>query len=43
MNRVLACLFGATLLASATAAHADKAIIVLDASGRSVARVPVRW
>ena len=33
MKRVLACLAGAALLASATAAHADKAIIVLDASG----------
>jgi len=33
MNRVLACLAGAALFASATAAHADKAIIVLDASG----------
>ena len=33
MNRFLACLAGATLLASAGVANADKAIIVLDASG----------
>ena len=33
MKRILAFLAGAALLASATAAHADKAIIVLDASG----------
>ena len=33
MNRLLACLAGATLLVSTSVAHADKAIIVLDASG----------
>lgn len=33
MNRVLACLASAALFVSAGAAHADKAIIVLDASG----------
>ena len=33
MNRILACLAGAALFVSASAAHADKAIIVLDASG----------
>lgn len=33
MKRVLACLAGAVLLASASAASADRAIIVLDASG----------
>jgi len=33
MNRFLACLAGAALFASATGALADKAIIVLDASG----------
>jgi len=33
MNRFLACLAGAALLASATGTLADKAIIVLDASG----------
>ena len=33
MNRVLACLAGAILFASAGAAQADRAIIVLDASG----------
>ena len=33
MKRILACLAGAAMLASASVAHADRAIIVLDASG----------
>ncbi len=33
MKRILACLAGVAMLASASAAHADRAIIVLDASG----------